>query len=161
MLHLYSIWYMLIVPVHETCFCDVLPPSWNVGHSGVFRTDYGWIEKTFLPLIIMHWNFIWVIKYMLIKISCSFPYSGRGAVGAAARCVRDSWRPGQRRAAAASHEFSWLGRPRGCDVVDANLAERAATSHQPALAFRLSFSGCVYSVTLNHIKILIIANDQH
>ena len=85
--------------------------------------------------------------------------SGRGAAGAAARCARDSWRPGQRRAAAASHEFSWLGRPRGCDVVDANLAERAATSHQPALAFRLSFSGCVYSVTLNHIKILIIAND--
>ena len=29
-----------------------------VRHSRVFRTDYGCVEKTFLPLIIMYWNFI-------------------------------------------------------------------------------------------------------
>ena len=31
------------------------------------------MEKTLLPLIIMHWNSIWVIKYMLIKVACHFP----------------------------------------------------------------------------------------
>ena len=47
--------------------------SWNVGHFKVFRTDYGCVEKTFLPLIIMQWDSIWVIKYMLIKVSYPFP----------------------------------------------------------------------------------------
>ena len=44
-----------------------------VRHSRVFRTDYGCVEKTFLHLIIMYWNFIWVIKYVLIKVACHFP----------------------------------------------------------------------------------------
>jgi len=69
--------------------------------------------------------------------------TGRGAAaGAAVRCARDSWRPGQRRAAVASHEFSWLGRPRGCDVVDANLAESGARKggHGPTTTSPARFS---------------------
>ena len=51
----------------------LFPPSWNVGHSKNFPTDYGDGEKTLLPLIIKHWDSIWVTKYVLIKIACSFP----------------------------------------------------------------------------------------
>ena len=34
----------------------VLPPSSNVSHSRVFRTDYSYVEKTLIPLIIKHWE---------------------------------------------------------------------------------------------------------
>ena len=65
--YFYLIDYMSSVP---SC---ILPPSWVVGHSGVSRTDYGCVEKTLLLLIIMHWNSIWVIKYVRIKVACYFP----------------------------------------------------------------------------------------
>jgi hypothetical protein len=34
----------------------LLPPSSNVSHFSVFRTDCGCVEKTPLPLIIKHWE---------------------------------------------------------------------------------------------------------
>ena len=47
------------------------PPSWNVGHSRIFSTDYEDREKTLLLLIIKYWDSIWVIKYVLIKLPCN------------------------------------------------------------------------------------------
>ena len=44
-----------------------------VGHFKVFRTYYGCVEKTLLLLIIIHWNSIWIIKYILIKVACHIP----------------------------------------------------------------------------------------
>jgi len=42
------------------------PPSPNIRRSGVFRTDYDCVEKILLPLIIKHWNSIWITKYVII-----------------------------------------------------------------------------------------------
>ena len=47
----------------HTEYCSVLPPSPNISHSRVFRTNYGCVEKTLLPLIIKHWDSIWITKY--------------------------------------------------------------------------------------------------
>ena len=52
----------------------LFPPSWNVGHFKIFPTDYGDGEKILQPLIIKHCECVWVIKYVLIKVPCSFPY---------------------------------------------------------------------------------------
>ena len=58
---------------------DLLPLSSNIRRSGVFRSDYVCVEKTLLPLIIKHWNSVWITKqYVLIKVAypfpCIFPY---------------------------------------------------------------------------------------
>ena len=50
-------------PTRSILKCRVF---WN------FRTDYDCVEKTLLPLIIKHWNSIWVTEYVLIKVACPF-----------------------------------------------------------------------------------------
>ena len=49
------------------------PPSLNIRHSEISRIDYVYVEKTLLPLIIKHWNSVWVTKYVLINVACSLP----------------------------------------------------------------------------------------
>jgi len=58
--------------IKRTKALNILPPSSNLRRSGVFRTDYNCVEKTLLPLIIKHWDSIWVTKYVLIKVACHF-----------------------------------------------------------------------------------------
>jgi len=59
--------------IKRTKALNILPPSSNLRRSGVFRTDYNCVEKTLLPLIIKHWDSIWVTKYVLTKVACPFP----------------------------------------------------------------------------------------
>ena len=47
----------------HTEYCSVLPPSPNISHSRVFRTNYGCVEKTLLPLIIKHWNSVYALSH--------------------------------------------------------------------------------------------------
>ena len=66
-------YYLTFLWVFIVASSILLPLSWNVSHSRVFRTDYGCVEKTLISLITMHWNSNWVIKYVLIKVACNFP----------------------------------------------------------------------------------------
>ena len=51
----------------------LLPPSWNIDHSRIFfPTDYGDGEKTLLPLIIKHWDSVWVIKHPSLGLFRNF-----------------------------------------------------------------------------------------
>ena len=50
----------------------LFPPSWNVGHSKNFPTDYvRWRKDSPTPNY-KHCDSIWVIKYVLIKVPCFF-----------------------------------------------------------------------------------------